>query len=133
MSEETGHKAGADVFEGEGGPMEELQGVNPFFHRHGRAVEGKGFRNDPVQFRTGNVLAEEGSGHFLPDFDKRSLWKAADPVGGKSRNPLRHIEPAVFRQALDDGLLQGSFRRLVFCAVVPHVSRRSAVRPGWKP
>ena len=39
MAEEPGHEPGADVLESQGRPMEELQGVDSFFHRHGRAVE----------------------------------------------------------------------------------------------
>ena len=133
MPEEPGHETGADVLEGERGPMEEFQGVDVLFHLHGRAVEGKGFRDDPVQFRARNVLAEESGRDFLPDLHEGKVGKAAEPVLGKRRNPLRHIESAVFRQTLDDGLRQGSVRRLMFCTVKLHISRRSAARPGWKP
>ncbi len=133
VPQETRHEAGADVLEGEGRPMEEFQGVDSFFHRHGRAVEGQGFCDDAVQFRAGNVLPEEGRGHFLTDLYKGAFGKAADPIGRKGRNPFRHIEPAVFRKPLDDGLRQGSVRRLVFRTVVLHVNRQSNGRPGWKP
>ena len=133
MPQEPRHETGADVLERERRPMEEFQGVNPFFHRHGRAVESEGFRDDAVQLRAGNVLAEESGRDFLPDLDERAFGKAFDPIGGKSRNPLRHVESAVFRQTLDDGLREGSVRRLMFCTVILHVSRRSAARPGWKP
>ena len=133
MAEEPGHEPGADILEREGRSMEEFQGVDPFFHRHGRVVEGEGFRDDPVQVRAGNVLAEERGGHFLADLHEGKLGKAAEPVLGQRRNPLRHIEPAVLRQALDDGLRKRGGRRLVFRTVVLHVSRRSGARPGWKP
>ena len=82
MAEEPGHEPGADILEREGRPMEEFQGVDPFFHRHGRAVEGKGFRDDAVQLRAGNVLAEERGRHFLPDLHEGKLGKAAEPVLG---------------------------------------------------
>ena len=62
--------------------MEEFQGIDSFFHRHGRAVESEGFRDDAAQFRAGNVLAEECGRHFLPDFHEGKLGKAAEPVLG---------------------------------------------------
>ena len=133
VPQEPRHEAGADVLEGKGRPMEEFQGVDPFFHRHGRAVEGKGFRDDAVQLRPGNVLAEESGGDFLADFHKGHFGKAAEPIVREGRNPLRHIEPAVFREPLDDGLLQRRGRRLLFGTVVLHVNRQSDGRPGWKP
>ena len=105
MPEETGHETGAYVLEGEGRPMEEFQGVDPFLDHHGRAVEGKRFCDDAVQLGAGNVLTEEGARHLLRDLDERELGEALEPFGGKGRNPLRHVEPAVLRQALDDGLL----------------------------
>ena len=40
MPEETGHEPGADILESEGRSMEELQGVNPLLHLHGRTFEG---------------------------------------------------------------------------------------------
>ena len=82
MAEEPGHEPGADILEGKGRSMEEFQGVDPFFHRHGRVVEGEGFRDDPVQVRAGNVLAEERGGHFLADLHEGKLGKAAEPVLG---------------------------------------------------
>ena len=82
MPEETGHEPSTDILEGERGPMEEFQGIDPFFHRHGRAVESEGFRDDAVQFHAGNVLAEECGRHFLPDFHEGKFGKAAEPVLG---------------------------------------------------
>ena len=133
VPQEPGHEAGTDVLEGKGRPMEEFQGVDSFFHRHGRAVEGQGLRHDAVQFRAGDVLPEESGGHFLADLDEGHFGKAAEPVSREGRNPLRHIETAVFREPLDDGLLQRRGRRLVFRTVELHVNRRSGGRHGWRP
>ncbi len=133
MPQETGHEAGTDVLECKRRPMEEFQGINSFFHRHGRAVEGEGFRDDAVEFRAGNIFAEESRGDLLSDFYERKLGETADPIGGKSWDPFRHIEPAIFRKTLYDSLLQRSVWRLVFRTVILHVNRRSDARPGWKP
>ena len=133
MPQETGHEARTDVLESEGRPMEEFQGVNPLLHRNRRAVEGKRFRDDPVQLGAGNILPEESARHLLRDLHEGELGHTLEPIGGKGRNPLRHIESAVFRQALDDGFFERGDRRPPFCAVVPHVNRRSGASPGWKP
>ena len=117
VPEQPRHEPGPDVLEREGGSMEEFQGIDPRLHLDERAVEGKRFLHDPPQLPGGDILPEEsvGDGH---GYLREGL--APEDFFRNRKDPLRHIESAVFRKALDDSLAEGGERSAVVCAVVSH-------------
>ena len=120
MAQHPGHEPGADVLEGEGGAMEELQGEDAGLHFPQRAVEGKGLPHDPVQVAGRDVFREKGVRHAAGDVRERARADGLEEPIGQPGDALRHIEPAVLREAPDDGLPEAGERRFPACAIVSH-------------
>ena len=118
------HEAGADVLEGEGGAVEELQGTDTARDGHDGTVETKGLFNDPVEFLGGHVLSEEGVGHGAGDLLEGERLDVGVELGGEYGDPFGHVEPAVLREAPDHGLLKAGAGSFAVGAVVLHGSMR---------
>ena len=116
--QEAGHEAGADILEGEGGPVEELEGVDIVLDVDHGGVEGEGVADDTAQVLGGDVLAEEGVGDAACYFLEGEVGNLLPEGGGQLLDDFGHIEAPVLGKAADDGVAEGGAGGGVVGAIV---------------
>ena len=125
------HEAGTNILEGQGGTMEEFQGVDILALQasFGRAVldldhragELQGVVYQVLQTVQVNIVAKEGTGHIEGNVLKRHVRHVGEELLGQLVNHFGHIESAVFGQAFYHGLAQVSHRGFSIGAIVFHI------------
>ncbi len=98
MGHEACHEASAEVFEGEGGAVEELEDV--ILGREGDegCVELECSVDDFVEVIFRDVFAEEGVGDGEADFLEGEVAVVFPEVGAESGKLVRHVEAVVRRE-----------------------------------
>ena len=120
MLKEARHEASTDVFEGEGGAVEEFEGVDVVIDMHDGGVEGEGVVDDATEVVGRYVFAEEGVGNAVGYFLKGEVGDLAPEGGGQLLDDLGHIETTVFGETADDGIAERGAGGCVVGGVVEH-------------
>ena len=115
------HEACPYVLEGEGGAVEEFEGIDVVLDLHDGTVEGERVVDDVLQGVEIHVFAEEGTCHVVGNLLERHLLDVVEEDLRQLLDFLWHIEATVFCQALDDGFLQVGNGRFSVGTVILHI------------
>ena len=126
----AGQEAGADVFEGERGAVEEFEGVSPVvgFDEGEREVHGLGA--DALEVGTFHGAFGVGPNDFRGEVMRLRVLIAHPRFQGEHGDVIRKVEAVVGRKSAQDGLVEGCRFVLVVGAVELHGGQASRM---WAP
>ena len=123
------HEAGTDVLEGEGGAMEEFEGVDVVLDANDGGVEGEGVIDDATEVVGRNVLAEEGIGNAVGNLLESEVSYLVPEGGGELLDDFGHIEATVFGEAADYSFAECSAGGGVVGGVIEHKKKKAPPPP----
>ena len=119
--QQTCHEAGTNVLEGEGGAVEEFQGVDRRGDLYNGTVERQGLIDQVLQTVGVDVLSEEGIGHGIGNVAELHGGHVVEESLRQVVDTLGHVKPTIFGKSLHHCLVQVSQGCLLVGAIVFHV------------
>ena len=89
--QQTGHEAGTDVLESEGGTMEEFKAIDAFLDLHQWTVEGEGFGDDSSEVVGRDILAKETVCHSIGYLMEGEVRHFVEKLFGQGFDTFGHV------------------------------------------